>query len=394
MDFIERNIAAHLQRAFVKSPTVTLTGPRQAGKSTLLKAIFPNLPYVNLESLNTRSLALSDPEGFVEQYKEGAIFDEVQRAPELFSAIQVHVDKVGRNSLYVLSGSQNFLLLEQISQSLAGRTLIFHLPPLSINETKNKFNFSLEEQIFTGGYPRIYDQNLNPTEWLGSYVQTVIEKDIRTIKNVTNLEQFRLFVQMCANRSGQILDLTSLGNDCGISSNTAKSWLSMLETSFIVFKVQPYYRNFNKRLIKSPKLYFWDSGLLCYLLKIKEPSELIAHSYKGNIFETFIISEIKKYFLINNINASLYFWHDKSHEVDCLIEMNSEKLYAMEIKSGKTYANDFKKSLAYLSKIIPEIKRYILLYAGESEQNIGNIELTSADKLTSLLKSFQTALLK
>lgn len=387
MDFIERNISSHLLKAFSKSPTITLTGPRQAGKSTLLKKIFPQLPYINLESINTRTLAISDPEGFIEQYKEGAIFDEIQRVPELFSAIQVQVDKVEKNSMYVLSGSQNFLLLEQISQSLAGRTLIFQLPPLAINEIKDKFDFDLNKQIFTGGYPRIYDQNLDPTEWLSSYVQTVIEKDIRSIKNVSNLEQFRLFVQMCANRSGQIVDLTSLGNDCGISSNTAKSWLSILETSFIVFKLQPYYKNFNKRLIKSPKLYFWDTGLLCYLLKIKDPSELTAHSHKGNIFETFIVSEVKKFFLTNNIKSDIYFWQDKSHEVDCIIEVNSETLYALEIKSGKTYASDFKKSLEYISKIIPSIKRSILLYSGDNEQKINNIELISQKSLISLLKS-------
>jgi uncharacterized protein len=370
IEFIKRKISASILEAFRSNPTITLTGPRQAGKSTLLQKLFPKLPYVNLESINIRNLALEDPEGFLDQYKDGAIFDEAQRVPDLFSAIQVVVDKIDKNSMFIISGSQNFLLLEKISQSLAGRTVIFHLPPFSMSELGNRASKDLNEKIYTGGYPRIHDKKLNPDQWLESYIQTFVERDVRTILNVSNLDQFRLFVQMCASRSGQILDLTSLGNDCGITSNTAKAWLSLLETSFIVFRLQPYYKNYNKRLIKSPKLYFWDSGLLCHVLKIKNHSELTAHASRGHVFETYIISEIKKYFLINNSKIDMYYWHDKAHEVDCILEKKLGKLIPIEIKAGKTFSSDYKKSLEYLQKITEHSQTSYILYAGDLAQNL------------------------
>lgn len=373
MNFIERKIAPALLRAFAANPTITLTGPRQAGKSTLLQKVFPDLPYVNLESISVRNLAMEDPDAFIEKYSNGAIFDEAQRVPEIFSSIQVLVDKRKKSSLFVISGSQNFLLLEQISQSLAGRTSIFHLAPLSFEELiQHRKTTSLNDAMFVGGYPRIHDMNLSANEWLDSYVQTFIERDVRSLKNVSNLEQFRLFVQMCAARSGQILDLTSLGNDCGISSNTAKSWLSLLETSFIIFTLRPYYRNYNKRLIKSPKIYFWDSGLLCYLLRIRNPEELSTHANRGHIFETYVISEIKKHLLNRQDNTPIYYWRDKVHEIDCLIEKAPGDFIPIEIKSGRNYTSDYKKSLDYLKKISSFQRPAYIIYAGSDSQRVGD----------------------
>ncbi|MCB0339663.1 MAG: ATP-binding protein [Bdellovibrionales bacterium] len=265
------------------------------------------------------------------QYESGAVFDEIQRAPELFSEIQIVADRLGRNSLFVLSGSQNFLLLEKVSQSLAGRTGILNLLPLSQAELREKRKPSLEERMFFGGYPRIFDQQLDPPLWLDAYVQTFIERDIRLLRNIADLDQFRLFIRMCAARSGQILELTSLGNDCGISSNTAKAWISLLETSFIVFRLQPYYKNFNKRLVKSPRLYFNDTGLLCYLLGLNQEA-LKTFSGTGFIWETYVLSELRKLKEVYAPQASLWFYRDaQGVEVDLILDLDG-MLDLIEIK--------------------------------------------------------------
>ena len=385
--YIERQISDKIKGSFKKFPVVTLTGPRQAGKSTMLQKIFPELPYVNFESINTLTLAKSDPEGFVSEYKNGAIFDEIQKVPEIFSAIQVAVDKSKKSSLFILSGSQNFLLMEKVSQTLAGRAAIFHLLSFSQQELGKHSRQTLNEKMFFGGYPPIFDRKISPQDWLDGYVQTFIERDIRSLKNVKDLDQFRTFVLMCAHRSGQILDLTSLGNDCGISSHTAKSWLSLLETSFIVFTLKPFYKNFNKRLIKSPKLYFWDTGLLCFFLGIKDPQQLNFHSHLGNIFETYILSEIRKSFLNAQRKASIHFWHDKVCEVDLLIDVEFDKPLAIEIKAGKTYNNDYRKSLDYWQKISKSSLPKYIIYGGQEEQNLDrNIKLISALKLDEFLQ--------
>lgn len=369
MKFLDRKISNLLLESFKKYPVVTVTGPRQSGKSTLIKKLFGDLPYVNLESLNTRNLAKEDPSGFLNIYQNGLIIDEVQNVPELFSEIQVIADKKARNSLFVLSGSQNFSLIENISQTLAGRTALFNLYPFSFEELKLNAPNSLEKRIFYGGYPRIFKENLEPRDWLDNYIQTFVEKDIRALRNISNLSQFRTFIKMCAARSGHNLDLVSLGNDCGISSNTAKAWISLLETSFVVFKLNPFYKNFNKRLIKSPKLYFWDTGLLCYLLGLQSYEELFTHASRGHIFETYIISELKKY--INNTNAKkeMFFWKDKASEIDCLIEINSKKRAIIEIKSASTFNASFLKGIKYFSElsIDKELTKHVI-YAGDEEQ--------------------------
>lgn len=381
MEFIDRTVGPDLLEKFRKYPVLAITGARQTGKSTLLKRLFPDLPYVNLESSAHLSLAKADPVGFVRRYISGAIFDEAQNAPEIFSEIQVVADEVGKNGMFIVSGSQHFLLLEKITQSLAGRVYVSHLYPFTQAELGSFRRSSVEERVFTGGYPRIHKDNLETKDWFDSYVQTFVERDIRSLRNISDLNQFRLFVKMCAGRSGQILDLTSLGNDCGISANTAKAWLSLLETGFVVFRLFPYYVNFNKRLIKSPKLYFWDSGLLCYLLGINTYSDLSHHASRGAIFETYTVSELKKVSSNNRRGYELYFWRDKSAEVDVLIDKGSSGLHAVEIKSGATYTHDFRKNLDYFQRIsgLDNLERYIF-YTGSEEQKLdSNLMLLAED---------------
>jgi predicted AAA+ superfamily ATPase len=267
---------------------VTVTGPRQSGKTTLVKALFPEWTYVSLEAPDIREYALRDPRGFIEAYSQRVILDEAQRAPDLFSYIQTHVDEIGKEGVYVLTGSFNFGLMEGISQSLAGRVAVLELLPLACNEMTRAgvIPASIEELMLSGAYPRIYDRGLAPQQWHANYVTTYLERDVRAIKAVSDLSVFQRFLKMCAARSGQILNLSSLGDDCGITHNTAKSWLSILEASYIVYLLKPHYQNFNKRLIKSPKIYFYDSGLLSYLIGISGPDMLLTHASRGQVFET------------------------------------------------------------------------------------------------------------
>ncbi len=376
---INRELEKQLRDSIKSYPVIALTGPRQSGKTTLVKALFgKDYKYINLENLELRSYAKTDPKAFLEEYKENIILDEAQHVPELFSYIQVLVDENNKPGQFILTGSQNFLLLEKISQSLAGRVAIFHLLPLSMDELSvaNYKAFNIEEQLFTGFYPRIYDKNLEAQHWYANYIQTYVERDVRTLKNINDLGTFQIFLKMCAARCGQIIDLTSIGNDCGISHNTVKEWINILEASFIIFLLRPHYKNFNKRLIKSPKIYFYDTGLLCYLLNIESSNQLNTHYLRGGIFESFAISEIIK--IINNkrINASVYFWRDlNGHEIDCIIE-KGKTLTPIEIKSAKTININFFDGIKYwnnLSNNSPQ-NSYVI-YAGNELQtrSIGNI---------------------
>ena len=295
-----------------------------------------------------------------------------------FSYIQTHIDALEKEGIYILTGSFNFGLMEGISQSLAGRVALLTLLPFSFSELENskKLPVSLEEFIFTGSYPRIYDKNLPPQEWYSNYVTTYLERDVRQIKNVTDLSLFQRFLKMCAARSGQILNLSSLGDDCGITHNTAKSWLSILEAGYIVYLLKPHFNNFNKRLIKSPKLYFYDVGLLTYLLGISSPEVLITHASRGHIFETWVITELLKGRMNRGVQENIYFWRDNSgHEIDCIIDQGNF-LLPLEIKSGKTVSKDFFKGLNYWSKLskTPGNKMYVV-YAGSMDQsrNEGNV---------------------
>jgi len=363
---IPRHLERKIRQAAEQYPVVSLTGPRQSGKTTLIRAMFPDMKYFSLEDPELRHLAVEDPRGFLAQFQEnGVILDEVQRTPDLFSYIQTRVDEVDRPGQFILSGSQNFLLMKNISQTLAGRCAIFHLLPFSLNELR-QFSHPLVEDIgqkipsmpepentnlfdllFSGFYPRIHDKKLDPQEWLKNYTQTYLERDVRDLINIGDLESFRRFMGLCAGRVGQLLNLSSLASDCGITHTTAKRWLSVLETGFIVTLLRPHYQNFNKRLVKSPKLYFFDTGILCYLLRIRSPEDLLLHASRSAIFENYVVAELLKRRLHDGLEPDLYFWRDSAgHELDIIIDLGNQ-LIPVEVKSGHTIAKDFFKGLNY-----------------------------------------------
>jgi len=363
---IKRTLASKLKNAAAQFPVVTLTGPRQSGKTTLVKAVFKHYDYVSLELPDQRSFALEDPRGFLDQFEGPVILDEVQRAPDLFSYIQVIVDgRQEQTGQFILTGSQNFLLLQSITQSLAGRCAVLHLLPFSLAELLGGKPISfanigkivskkpappkmgLLNTLFTGFYPRIHDKGLPPNEWLASYYQTYLERDVRNVLNIGDVEAFSRFIRLCAGRSGQLLSLSGLASDCGISHTTAKRWLSVLEASFVVALLRPHHQNFGKRLIKSPKLYFLDTGLLCYLLQIQSPQELNHRAERGAIFESFVVSELHKNFVHRGEQSSLYFWRDSAgHEIDIIIDLGIRQI-PLETKSGQTVAFDFFGMLTY-----------------------------------------------
>jgi predicted AAA+ superfamily ATPase len=334
-------------------PVVAVLGPRQSGKTTLVQATFPAKRYISLEDPDTQEYATTDPRRFLRDLEAGAVLDEVQRAPQLLRYIQGIVDARKEPGLFVLTGSQNLNLLEAISQSLAGRVSIHTLLPLALEELKTAAALpgSLEAVLFTGFYPRIHDRKLDPGEWLGNYVQTYVERDVRQVRNVGDFASFSRFLRSCAARSGHIVNLSSLGNDCGITHNTARAWLSVLEATYIAFIVQPYYENFEKRLRRSPKLYFHDTGLLCYLLGIRRLEDISFHASRGAIFETFAMSEILKAKLNRGLPRDLWFWQDKlGNEIDCVFDVSSRRI-AVEFKGGETIASDFFKNISYWRRL-------------------------------------------
>ncbi len=362
---IRRTLAKKLREAARQFPVVTVTGPRQSGKTTLVRAEFKDYAYVSLELPDQRAFALEDPWGFLEQFDGPAVLDEAQRAPELFSYIQTLVDERDRPGQFILTGSHNFLLMQGISQSLAGRCAVLHLLPFSLAEllgrqavspgtlgrdvprTRKTPDRGLEEFLYTGFYPRIHDKKLKPWDWLGSYYQTYLERDVRNVLEVGDLETFGRFVRLCAGRNGQLLNLSGLASDCGITHTTAKRWISVLEASFLIVLLRPHHKNFGKRLIKSPKLYFLDTGLLCFLLRIRTPEDLYLHASRGPVFESFVLSEIHKNFVHHGEQPPLYFWRDcGGHEIDILIDMGTH-LIPVETKSARTVAKDFFNGLRY-----------------------------------------------
>ncbi len=344
---VERDIEPHVSRVAKRHPVIALTGPRQSGKTTLCRAVFPKHPYVSLEAPDERRFALEDARGFLARFPGGAILDEVQRAPELLSYLQGIVDEDPRNGRWVLTGSQQFALSGAISQSLAGRVAMLELLPLSLGELQ-RFKSAprgLFETLFTGGYPRIVDRKLPPAEWLSSYVATYVERDVREVLRVGDLLSFQTFLAQAAARSAQLLNLSNLGVDSGVTQPTAKAWLSVLETGYVAYRVPPLLRNLRRRLVKTPKLYFVDSGLLCHLLGIRDPDELVRHPLRGAVFETWVVSEVRKAFANRGERAPLTFYRDQvGDEVDLVIE-HARELIALEIKSGQTVASDFFASL-------------------------------------------------
>jgi len=361
---IERILGSKIISLAEKFQVITLTGPRQSGKTTLVRATFPTLPYVSLEEPDIRQIALTDPRGFLSNYPAGAILDEIQNTPELFSYIQRIVDE-NRQIQFILTGSSNFLLMEKINQTLAGRTAVLHLLPFSIKELEPLAE-PYENLIFKGLYPRIYDRDIPPTDFYPSYIQTYVERDVRLIKNIGDINSFIQFTQLCAGRIGQPLNITGLASDAGISPNTAKSWLSILESSYILYRLQPFHRNFNKRLIKSAKLYFYDTGVACSLLGIKEQDQINSHYMKGSLFENLIINEFIKRDFNRGKSRQLYFWQDNhGKEIDCVWE-NGNKITAVEIKAGKTLSTSYFDNFNYWRSLaaFPEHQE-VVVYGGD-----------------------------
>lgn len=368
---IQRILSQPIQDAAKKMPVVAVTGPRQSGKSTLVQQVFPAYTYINLEDIEHRNFAKNDPKGFLKNLKGKAIIDEVQYAPDLLSYIQVTVDREKIPGQFVISGSQNLLLMESVSQSLAGRVAIFNLLPFSLEEIKGT-SFAqqdYEEYLLKGFYPRIYDLDLNPTNWLLDYIQTYVERDLRQVVNVGDLGAFRQFLEICAGRIGQLVNFSDIGNLVGISYQTAKKWLSVLQTSFIVHTLRPYHQNFNKRIVKTPKLYFYDTGLACALLNLRTVSDLNRHFAKGALFENFIVNEVMKNRINLNLQPKQYFWNAAgSHEIDLLLDQGG-RLLPIEIKSGRTIGPHFFDGLQYfqpLSGVLPE--ESYLVYGGDEVQ--------------------------
>ncbi|MBP8296425.1 MAG: ATP-binding protein [Burkholderiales bacterium] len=340
---IPRIAANALQRLARGFPIVALTGPRQSGKTTLARACFGGKTYVSLENPDEREFAERDPRRFLQRFADGAILDEVQRCPDLLSWLQGIVDERGRMGDFILTGSAQFDLLSGITQSLAGRVGRVELLPLSLGELAgaNELSRSLDRMLHRGGYPALYDRDVTPADWFPNYVATYLERDVRQLIAVRDLSQFQRFVKMCAARSGQLLNLAALGADCGISAVTARQWLSVLEASYLVMRLPPYHRNFGKRLVKTPKLYFLDVGLMAWLLGIRDAAAIATHASRGALFETWAVSELVKLRFNAGRPADLHFWRDNvGHEVDVLYE-TAQGLQPIEIKSGSTFAPDW-----------------------------------------------------
>ena len=374
-NMIHRTITEKLQSLLDKYPIVTLTGPRQSGKSTLLRETFKNYQYVSLEDPDVRGFAMDDPRGFLKTYSDKTIIDEAQKVPSLFSYIQSYTDVEGKTGMYILAGSQNFLLLEAVSQSLAGRTAILRLLPFSAEEMAGGGIVlpNVDSQIFYGSYPRLFDKEIHPNDFYPYYIQTYVERDVRQIKNIGDINKFQKFVKLCAGRIGQVLNVSSLANDCGISVSAANSWLSILESSYICFLLKPDYNNFSKRLIKSPKLYFYDTGLACSLLDIKSEGQLSMHYLRGGLFENFVIAEfLKHYFNQGNSPDLTYFRDSTGNEIDLIDNVNGKQL-AYEIKVGSTFSPDyFKGIIKWLKYSNYPSDNCTVVYTGDREMQTSN----------------------
>ena len=354
-----------------KFPIIALTGPRQSGKTTLLKNTFPDYQYISLEDPDYREFAQNDPKGFLKNFSENIIFDEVQRVPHLFSYLQTVVDASGKMGQFILSGSQSFHLLQQITQSLANRVALFKLLPFDFQELKtaNLLPSDYSEILIRGFYPALFDRNLPSADFYSNYIETYVQRDVTQLINIREIRTFRTFLVLCASRVGQLLNLNSLANECGISQPTAKAWLSILESSYILFTLPPYFQNFSKRVVKSPKLYFYDTGLLCYLLGIKESKTLVVNALKGNLFENLIVAEQKKQNHHQCRNKEFYFWRDTSgHEIDLLIP-NVTQFDIFEIKASETINSSQFKGMDFVEKIsVDKVASKTLIYGGNDNQ--------------------------
>ena len=389
---IEREITGQLKALFGQYPFVTVTGPRQSGKTTLCQATFPDLQYVNLEAPDQRDFAESDPRGFLAQWGSGAIIDEVQHVPALLSYLQVLADERGENGLFVLTGSEQFRLSDAISQSLAGRTALLRLLPFSLRERQRAgASRATDDIIYSGFYPRILDQGLDPRQALGDYFETYVERDVRRLGAIRNLSAFRLFLRLCAGRVGQLLNLSSLGSDAGVSHTTAREWLTILETSYIVFQLPPFHTNIRKRLVKSPKLYFYDVGLASYLLGIEGPKQVATHPLRGALFENVVVTEALKHRFNRGQQPNLSFFRD-SRGLECdLFYETGHGISAIEVKSGSTVASDYFTSINRVGDLVADVTAKSVVYGGTARQSRSDCEVVPLDEFAGLLERFDVA---
>jgi len=387
---ISRYIINQLTQAAREFAAVAIVGPRQSGKTTLVQFVFPNHRYVSLEDFDMRVYAQADPRGFLHEYsgEAGIILDEIQHAPQLLSYIQTIIDREKKMGYFIVTGSQNLLVNEAITQTLAGRLATLTLFPLSTHELQqnNLLTPTIEEIIVKGCYPRIYADDVSFVRWYANYIRGYIERDVRELKSISDLHLFQTFLALCAGRTGQILNLVSLANDCGIDHKTARAWISILEATYVVFLLHPYYKNFGKRLIKAPKLYFVDTGIACSLLNIKTTGELYSHYLRGGLIESYIIADFFKQYYNHDQRPALYFWRDSTgNEVDCIME-KALSIIAIEIKGGKTVHGDFFKSFAYLK----ELKQFppsqnIVVYTGTENQKWHEVQIINWQRAGNLI---------
>lgn len=370
---IARDVEPRLKALAKQFPAIVLTGPRQSGKSTLCQKVFSKLPYTTLESPDVRAFALEDPRGFLKQFPKGAILDEIQNVPQITSYLQEIIDKDPVPGRWVLTGSHNLQVMASTSQSLAGRSALLHLLPLSRQEVVafEKHPKTLNETLLTGGYPRILDQKLRPADWLSAYVATYLERDVRGISNIGDLVAFQRFVQLCAGRVSQLLNFSSLAADGGVSQPTAKAWASILEASFIAYRLPSYHGNVSKRLIKMPKLHFYDTGLVCWLLGIREVGQLDVHPLRGAIFESWVVSEIIKQRFNRGESNGVYFFRDKAGlESDVLVQ-GRKSLKLVEVKAGQTISSDWAANTAKIAGLFAKTKQAVetvVIYGGADKQ--------------------------
>jgi predicted AAA+ superfamily ATPase len=367
-------------------PVVTVIGPRQSGKTTLVRALFPDKPYVSLENPDERAFALADAKGFLARYSNGAILDEIQRQPELLSYIQTIVDSRKSKGMFILTGSHQLLLHESITQSLAGRTAILKLMPLSLSELPSLKTNDINELMYQGMYPRLYGDPINPTKYYRDYVQTYVERDVRQMLRVKDLKQFQHFLRLCAGRIGQVFNASNLGHDLGISYHTVENWISILEASFILFRLQPYYENLGKRLSKSPKLYFTDVGLAAYLLGILNVQHLSRDPLRGNLFENFVVMECIKETLNRGQEPDFYYYRDSNqNEVDLLVK-HGHDLIQIEIKSSKTFHPEFMNGLHYFKNLLQErCPKGYLIYDGDIAQAVAPFDVVNLDHIQTII---------
>lgn len=387
---IKRTLEEKLKILAHQFAAISITGPRQSGKTTLAKKTFPNHEYFNFEDPNTRSIFRADPHNFLKKFIDapGLILDEPQHVPELFSYLQIYIAAHRTPGHFIITGSQNFLLNESISQSLAGRIAILTLLPLSIQELvqAKKLPKTIDDTLFKGFYPELHTKDMSLVDWYGSYINTYLERDVRQIKNVQNLDRFNYFMKLCAGRNGQILNLSSISDDLGISVTAVKQWLSVLQSCYIIFLLEPYYKDFRKRIIKSPKIFFYDPGIVCSLLNLTSSEQLFANYMRGNIFESMIITDLLKQQYSHGIRPSCYYWRDKSDfEIDCIIDQGGS-ITPIEIKVSKTADIDALKKLASWNTLTNTNPRdNVLVYGGDQNWDLDTGHIVSWHSVGTLI---------